>query len=200
MSPALWAVPLLATLILLFYLALSMGYIAPFILTLYQWKVGAIVIQLALVAVLVTSHALDRRSAPDEDEGEAEEVKAEYIDVKQQPAPKAKAKQGVTVTAKPAPAAPAAPAPAVPLEPEEGAGKPQIIEYPEKTSGGIYADTHIPVGGGRYLKLRTLVARSCILCDEQDRCFNIVRHNVSAEGFKSNIDCREGLKIEGSRV
>ena len=202
MNPALLLVPILAVLVLLFYLALSMGYIAPFLFTLVQWKLGTIIIQLIFVAILVTSHALDRRSAPDEGEVEAAEVKAEYIDIKEQPsAPaKTKAKTGVTVSGKSAPAAQVeVPPTAAPASPKKE-GTPQIVEYPEKVSGGIYADSHLPMGDGRFLKLRTLVARSCLLCDEHDKCFTLVRHDMSAEGFNSNIDCKQGLELEVNRV
>lgn len=202
MSPALWLVPILAVLTLLLYLALSMGFIAPFIFTLYQWKLGTIIIQLLFIAVLVTSHALDRRSAPEEDDVEASEVKAEYIDVLEQtssPA-KIKSKTGVTVSGKPSAATRVEDAAATAPAPSKKEGKPEIVEYPEKVSGGIYADTHLPMGDGRFLKLRTLVARSCLLCDEHDKCFTLVRHNMSAEGFKSNIDCKQGLELEVTRV
>jgi len=212
-SPALWLAPALAVLVLLFYMALYMGYIAPFLISLNYWKIGAIVIELVLIAGLVTSHALDRRTVDEE----CEVVKPEYIDVSEQAAPKAKAakaaplaKSPAAVAKTPATAAPKAagavaskgvPVAKAPVEEtSKDGGKPEVVEYPEKTSGGIYADTHVPIGGGRFLKLRTMVARSCLLCDEQDNCYTLVRHSVSMGDFKSNIDCRDGFKSELSRV
>jgi hypothetical protein len=212
-SLALWLAPALAVLVLLFYMALYMGYIAPFIFSLNYWKIGAIVIELVLIAGLVTSHALDRRTVDEE----CEVVKPEYIDVREQATPKAKATKGAppakspaTATQTPATTAPKAAgaiaskdAPAAKVPAEESLkqeGKREVVEYPEKTSGGIYADTHVPIGGGRFLKLRTMVARSCLLCDEQDNCYSLVRHSFSMGDFKSNIDCKDGFKSELSGV
>jgi hypothetical protein len=201
MSPALWLVPLLAVLVLLFYLALSMGYIAPFLLTLYQWKWALIIIQFVFIAVLVSSHALDKRSTPSEEDAGAQVVKAEIIEEKQQPTTplKAKAKTAVLISGKssPALAESRSTAPPAPARIED---KPRIVEYPEKVSGGIYADIHLPIGDGRFLKLRTLIARSCLLCEEHDRCFTLVRHEMDAEGFNSNIDCKQGLNFEVTRA
>jgi hypothetical protein len=198
MSPALWLVPGLAILALLFYLALTMGYIAPTLLTMVQWKWTLIILQFVFIAILVSSHALDKRAAPVECEP-AEVVSAEIVDEKPAAPPKARprpAPAAATVRAQPA----AAPRPAVATAPAAPEGKPEIVEYPEKISGGIYADTHLPIGDGRFLKLRTLIARSCLLCDEHDTCFAIVRHDMSAEGFNSNIDCKQGLNIEVTRA
>jgi len=201
MSRALWLVPLLAVLVLLFYLALSMGYIAPFLLTLYQWKWALIIIQFVFIATLVSSHALDRRSTPGGEDAAAEEVNAEIIEERPQPsAPsKAKAKTAASVSGLPAPAPPSARHSAAPA-PAKKEGNAEIVEYPEKVSGGIYADTHLPIGDGKFLKLRTLIARSCLLCEEHDKCFTLVRQDMSAEGFDSNIDCKQGLNIEVTRA
>jgi hypothetical protein len=199
MSPALWLVPLLAVFALLFYLALSMGYIAPFLLTMYQWKWGLIIIQLVFLALLISSHALDKRSTPAGDE--AEEVKAEIVEDRQEAAspPKAKARPTVVVTGKSSGAIQES-RPQPPPKPAPKEGRREIVEYPEKVSGGIYADTHLPIGDGRFLKLRTLIARACLLCDEHDKCFTLVRHDMSAEGFNGNIDCKQGLNIEVTRA
>ena len=199
MSPALWLVPFLAVLVLMFYLALSMGYIAPFLLTMYQWKWALIIIQFVFIATLISSHALDKRSTSVEEDAGAQEVKAEIIYEKQKPPapPKAKAKTATPASEKPAPA----PVESRPLAaPIKNEGKPEIVEYPEKVSGGIYADTHLQIGDGKFLKLRTLIARSCLLCEEHDRCFSLVRHEIGAEGFNSNTDCKQGLNIEVTRA
>jgi hypothetical protein len=201
MSPALWLVPFLAVLVLLFYLALSMGSLVPSIFTLFQWKLILIGIQLLFIAILISSHALDKRSTVCDEGAAAEEVKAEIIEEKQQPsAPlKTKGKTAVAVSGKsvPAPTVPRSSATPVAAKPESNAN---IVEYPEKVSGGIYADTHLPLGDGRFLKLRTLIARSCLLCEEHDKCFTLVRQDMSADGFDSNIDCKQGLDIAITRA
>jgi len=176
-----------------------MGYIAPFILTIYQWKWALIILQFVFIATLISSHALDKRTAPIEAETCAEEVKAEIIEEKPQQAAPSKSKPAQPATVKSPPVAPT-PKPAVQPAPAAREGRPDIVDYPEKISGGIYADTHLPIGDGRFLKLRTLIARSCLLCDEHDKCFAIVRHDMSAEGFNSNIECKQGLNIEVNRA
>jgi hypothetical protein len=182
MSPALWLVPILAIIDLLYYFLLSMGYDLPtFGLSMWAFNYGSVGIQGALLVVLAVSHALDRRAtAASDDEADESEVE----EVEEAPAPKPKAA-----------AAPKAPAPRAPEPPAKPAGR-EVYEYPPKVSGGIYADSHIPFGDGRFLKLRTLIARSCLLCDEQGRCWDIVRTDVEQEFFRSNIDCKDGLKIE----
>jgi hypothetical protein len=72
-----------------------------------------------------------------------------------------------------------------------------IVEYPPQITGGIYSDTLIPVGRGNILKLRTIIARSCIICDKQVECWPKVRRLISKEDFKSNIECKGGLRRLG---
>jgi hypothetical protein len=199
MSPALWLVPALSILNLLYYFLLSMGYELPtFGFGIDRWKIGSAIFQGALLVVLALSHALDRRAPAAVCEPEPPEAE----EVVQEPAPRAKADRKAPASKpKQTVAAPTA-KPAAPTLREEApgttprtAGK-EVFEYPPKKSGGIYADSQIPLGGGRYLKLRTLVARSCLLCDEQDRCWDIIRHEVDRDFFRTNIDCKEGLNIK----
>ena len=186
MSAALWLVPIIAVIDLLYYFLLSMGYDLP---TFNQprWLINyaSVGIQGLLLVVLAGSHAMDRRASAAACEDEAEEP--EVAQVEEAPAARPKA----------APKAPPprAPAPRAPEPPARPVGR-EVFEYPPKVSGGIYADSHIPIGEGRFLKLRTMIARSCLLCDEQGRCWDIVRTDVEQEFFRSNIDCKEGLKIE----
>jgi hypothetical protein len=197
-SPALWLVPVLAVIDLLYYFLLSMGYGLPtFGLSMWAINIGSIGIQGALLVILAVSHALDRRaSVVCEDETEGTDVE----EVEQAPAPRSRAASTAATAAAAAAAAKAAPRAAAPApKAPEMAAKPagrEVFEYPPKVSGGIYADSHIPIGEGRFLKLRTLIARSCLLCDEQGKCWDIVRTDVEQEFFRSNIDCKEGLKIE----
>jgi len=72
-----------------------------------------------------------------------------------------------------------------------------IIEYPPQITGGIYSDTLLPVGKGKLLKLRTIIARSCLICDKQVECWPKSRRVVSKEDFKSNIECKGGLRRLG---
>ncbi len=183
-SRALWLVPAVAALDLLYYFLLSMGFYGspPGIQTrwIYYISVG---IQGALLVGLAVSHAMDRRATA-VCEDDAGPVAAE--EVEEIPAAKPKAAPAAPARAAPAPKAPEAAKPA---------GK-EVFEYPPKVSGGIYADSHIPVGEGKFLKLRTIIARSCLLCDEQGKCWDIVRTDMDQDFFQSNVDCKEGLKIE----
>jgi hypothetical protein len=72
-----------------------------------------------------------------------------------------------------------------------------IVEYPPQITGGIYSDSLIPVGKGKILKLRTIIARSCLICDKQVECWPKSRRLVSKEDFKSNIECKGGLRRLG---
>jgi hypothetical protein len=72
-----------------------------------------------------------------------------------------------------------------------------IVEYPPQITGGIYSDSLIPVGKGKLLKLRTIIARSCLICDKQVECWPKARRVVSKEDFKSNIECKGGLRRLG---
>jgi hypothetical protein len=72
-----------------------------------------------------------------------------------------------------------------------------IVEYPPQITGGIYSDTLIPVGGHKILKLRTIIARSCLICDKQVECWPKVRRVISKEDFKTNIECKGGLRRLG---
>ncbi|MEW5761492.1 MAG: hypothetical protein AB1779_12080 [Candidatus Thermoplasmatota archaeon] len=73
-------------------------------------------------------------------------------------------------------------------------GYKEVIEYPKKVKGGIYGNAYIPLKDGRLLKLRTLLLRACILCEEQDICWQSCKKFVDFNEFKENVDCREGLK------
>ncbi|MBM4249819.1 MAG: hypothetical protein FJ149_10405 [Euryarchaeota archaeon] len=195
-SPALWLVPLVAIIDLLYYFLLSMGYALPtFGLSMWMINLGSVGIQGALLCVLAVSHALDRRAttvSEDEVDGpDAEDIERDPAGgTAAKGATPAKAPAGGAATKGAASAKASAPAPA-----PRPAGR-EVFEYPPKVSGGIYADSHIPLGEGRFLKLRTQIARSCLLCDEQQTCWEIVRTGVEQEIFASNIDCKEGLNIE----
>ncbi len=184
-SPALWLVPILSIIDLLYYFLLSMGYDLPtFNQPMWIINYASVGIQGLLLVVLAGSHAMDRRAT-----AACEEEPEEAVTDEVEEAPEPKARNVAKA------AAAKAPAPKAPEPPAEPAGR-EVFEYPPKVSGGIYADSHIPVGEGRFLKLRTLIARSCLLCDEQGRCWDIVRTDVDQDFFTSNIDCKEGLKIE----
>ena len=72
-----------------------------------------------------------------------------------------------------------------------------IVEYPPQITGGIYSDSLTPIGKGKILKLRTIIARSCLICDKQVECWPKARRVVSKEDFKSNIECKGGLRRLG---
>jgi len=89
-------------------------------------------------------------------------------------------------------------APPIKSAPETLIDKEQgVVDYPPQITGGVYSDTLIPVGSGRILKLRTIIARSCIICDKQVECWPKARRSVSKEDFKANIECKGGLRRLG---
>ncbi len=176
----LWIVPVLAVLNVVLYFLISMGVLTDFGLPLFWWKVGSVAFQLILCVVLVTTHAFDRMAGTSEDE---EDFEAGGAGAPQ----KARAKP-----------APPRPARAMPPAPRQAAPRAQLIAYPKKVSGEIYAVTMVNVGGGRALKLRTPLGRACLLCDEQAACWSVARQNLGVERFRANVDCRAGLNLKSS--
>jgi hypothetical protein len=76
--------------------------------------------------------------------------------------------------------------------------KPRLIEYPKKVAGGVYGDTIIRVDPRTKLNLRTLLVRSCLICDRQGKCWEEVMDTIPRDKFMENIDCKKGLrKLKG---
>ncbi|MEM4729723.1 MAG: hypothetical protein QXH42_08220 [Thermoplasmata archaeon] len=175
----LWVVPLLAILNLLLYFFISMGLITDFGLPIFWWKAGSIVFQfvlcIILIRVLITSYSSDRLSASQEFEEDISETT---------PKPELRGRARETLPARDSQAAPVRAAPR----------GPKVIEYPEEVSGGIYATTLVRVDDDRVLKLRTLLARACLLCDEQGDCWSTLSGTGKADELRFNVDCREGLQ------
>jgi hypothetical protein len=72
-----------------------------------------------------------------------------------------------------------------------------LVEYPPQITGGVYADTLIPVGGGTIVKIRSIIARACLFCDKQVECWPKSRRHISKEDFKFNTECKGGLRRLG---
>ncbi|UCF07615.1 MAG: hypothetical protein JSW28_08205 [Thermoplasmata archaeon] len=72
--------------------------------------------------------------------------------------------------------------------------KPRIIEYPKKVPGGVYGDTIIRVDPRSKLNLRTLLVRSCMICDRQGKCWEEIMDSIPRDQFLENIDCKRGLR------
>jgi hypothetical protein len=87
---------------------------------------------------------------------------------------------------------------AEPREVEEDAvlktKKPRLVEYPKKVPGGVYGDTIIRVDPRTKLNLRTLLVRSCMICDRQGKCWEEIQDAISRDEFLENIDCKKGLR------
>jgi hypothetical protein len=75
-----------------------------------------------------------------------------------------------------------------------------VVEYPPKIPGGIYSDTRLTINKNITLKMRTLIARACLLCEEQVDCWPKVRKDISKEDFKFNTECRGGLRRLGAKI
>lgn len=76
----------------------------------------------------------------------------------------------------------------------EGPIKPKLIEYPKKVPGGVYGDTIVRVDYDTKLNLRTLLIRSCMICDREDKCWEEVKAFLDREKFLENIECKRGLR------
>ncbi len=73
--------------------------------------------------------------------------------------------------------------------------KPRLVEYPKKVPGGVYGDTIIRVDPRTKLNLRTLLVRSCLICDRQEKCWEEIQDVVSRDDFLDNIECKKGLRM-----
>jgi hypothetical protein len=83
-------------------------------------------------------------------------------------------------------------------EPEKDAllktKKPRLVEYPKKVPGGVYGDTIVRVDPRTKVNLRTLLVRSCLICDRQEKCWEEIQDVVSRDDFLDNIECKKGLR------
>ena len=82
------------------------------------------------------------------------------------------------------------------IKPEEepvASGEPRVVEYPQKITGAIYGDVLIKVDPLVKLKLRTLLARSCLLCDHQEKCYKEYGEYVDEDDFLANTECKRYL-------
>ncbi len=75
----------------------------------------------------------------------------------------------------------------------EKAGKKRIVEYPKKETGCIYSNTLIPINKNLVLNLRVFVAKSCMLCDDQESCWAGFKNSVNYKDFMANTECKDGL-------
>jgi hypothetical protein len=90
---------------------------------------------------------------------------------------------------------------AEPIEEEEEAPpkglkmkKARLVEYPKKVPGGVYGDTIVRVDPRTKLNLRTLLVRSCMICDRQGKCWEEIQDSIPRDDFLSNIECKRGLR------
>ena len=44
------------------------------------------------------------------------------------------------------------------------------------------------------LNLRTLLVRSCLICDRQGKCWEEIQDSIPQDQFLENIDCKKGLR------
>jgi hypothetical protein len=72
--------------------------------------------------------------------------------------------------------------------------KPTLVEYPKKVPGGVYGDTIVRVDPLTKLNLRTLLVRSCMICDRQGKCWDEFMDSIPQDEFLNNIDCKKGLR------
>ncbi|MCK4718047.1 MAG: hypothetical protein KAT70_05200 [Thermoplasmata archaeon] len=85
-------------------------------------------------------------------------------------------------------------------EKEEGAGEKVTVDYPPKITGVIYADTYMPIDGLTELKMRTMMARACPLCENEEECWEKAGKSISKEDFMANMECKEGLRELGASL
>jgi hypothetical protein len=72
--------------------------------------------------------------------------------------------------------------------------KAKLVEYPKKVPGGVYGDTIIRADPLTKLNLRTLLVRSCMICDRQGKCWEEFMDTVPRDEFLENTECKKGLR------
>jgi len=83
------------------------------------------------------------------------------------------------------------------VEPEyvvKEAPKPETITYPKKIPGYLYARTTIQISPYKKLIYRTVVGRSCLLCEKRKECYGKYRDRIPYAKFIKNVECEEGLR------
>lgn len=71
---------------------------------------------------------------------------------------------------------------------------PKMVDYPPKITGGVYGDTIIPLGRIAKVNIRTIIVRSCSICNHKKDCWGAVKDVLSEDDFKFNVDCIPGLE------
>lgn len=81
------------------------------------------------------------------------------------------------------------------VEPELMEGR-QVLgfAYPVNLTGGVYANTFMDIDGNNVLKLRTLLAKPCALCEEREICWDDYKDKMRYNVFLGNVECKEGLQ------
>lgn len=154
--------------VILLALGKTFGYaIQMFGFSFQQWLYIGSLVFIILIVIMILWMA-----PPKKEELPAEEETAERGEV-----------PSVVIEAEPYPEVVPEPVVEPPLAEEK------IISYPKEIEGAVYADTMIELGESTVLNLRTFLGRSCLLCPEQNECWEKYKDTILREEFDTSIDC-----------
>lgn len=82
------------------------------------------------------------------------------------------------------------------IEEDKRQGKTVIgFAYPINLDGGVYGDSFIDIDGDCTLKMRSMMAKPCALCEEREICWSEYKDKMRYNYFLGNVDCKNGLRI-----
>ncbi len=67
--------------------------------------------------------------------------------------------------------------------------------YPANLAGGVYGNSFIGIDDGSVLKMRSLMAKPCAVCEERATCWDSYKDKMRYNYFLSNVDCKAGLDL-----
>lgn len=165
-------IPIIAVIYTAWAILLALGKTFGYVIQVFgfsfqQWLYVGSAVFIILIVIMILWMA-----PPKQEELPAEEEEAEH-----------EAVPSVVIEAEPYPEAASEPAA------ESSPAEEKIISYPKEIEGAVYADTMIEIEKSVILNLRTFLGRSCMLCPEQNGCWEKYKSAVTREGFDASIDC-----------
>jgi predicted flap endonuclease-1-like 5' DNA nuclease len=80
------------------------------------------------------------------------------------------------------------------IEADKREGKTVVgFAYPINLEGGVYGDAFVDIDDENVLKLRSMMAKPCALCEEREICWSEYKDKMRYNYFLGNVDCKNGL-------
>lgn len=165
-------IPIIAVIYTAWAILLALGKTFGYVIQVFgfsfqQWLYVGSAVFIVLIVIMILWMA-----PPKKEELLAEEEKAEQ-----------EAVLPVVIEAEPYPEAASEPV----VEPAPAEEK--VVSYPKEIEGAVYVDIMIEIEKNTILNLRTFLGRNCMLCPEQNGCWEKYKSAVTREEFDTSIDC-----------